>query len=229
MPRMHRLLGLLVAPVVVGVLAPAPAEAHPFGPPQAAEVSAAGDRVQVRWRFGATDDLSYLAAALEALPPERVLLDGAVLYEAGDEELLTEDPAFHDYVGQHLLASRAGQPCTGEVESVADLPEQGVVVAFDCPAATGPVSVTIDMLTDLHPAYRTLATGPGGQRAVYATDAPSHEWELSPSAAGGDELEASAARQIGGVLLGLGALGALGAGGGWWLRRRRRVVATGTA
>ena len=177
MPRTHRrqrLLGLLVAPAVLALLAPAPAaDAHPFGPPQTAEISAAGDRVQVQWRFGATDDISYLGAALEALPPERVLLDGAVLYEEGDEELLTGDPAFHDYVLEHLAASRGGEPCTGEVESVDDLPDEGVVVGFDCPRRTGPVSVTIDMLTDLHPAYRTLATGPGGQRTVYATDAPS--------------------------------------------------------
>lgn len=223
-----RLTWGLAAAAASLALAPA-AVAHPFGPPQTAEVAAAGDRVEVRWRFGATDDISYLAAALEALPPARILLDGAVLYEEGDEELLAKAPAFADYLLQHVVVTRGGEACAGEIGEIDDLPDEGVAVSFVCPQPTGLVSVTIDMLTDLHPAYQTLATGPGGQRAVYAADAPSHDWELALTATAGDELAASAGRQITAVLVGLGALGALAGGGRWWLRQRRRSVISGAA
>ena len=34
------------------------------------------------------------------------------------------------------------------------------------------------LLTDLNPAYKTLATGPSGQRAVYEGRADTHTWTL---------------------------------------------------
>ena len=211
---------LAVWPVLSLASAPA-ADAHPFGPPQTAEVSADGDRVVVQWRFGATDDISYLAAALGALPPERVLLDGVVLYKDGDDERLRTDAAFDDYLLQHVTATRAGEPCTGEVAGTDDLVDQGVRLGFACAAGSGAVDVTIDLLTDLHPAYRTLATGPGGQRAVYAADDPRHAWDLDLAAAGGDDLRTSAVLQLGGVLGGLAVLVALVAAG--LARHRRRA------
>lgn len=219
--RSWSVAALVALPMLSLAVAPS-AEAHPFGPPQTAEISADGDRLTVRWGFGATDDISYLAAALDALPPERILLDGVVLYEAGDDELLTGSPTFEDYVFQHVTATRNGAPCTGEVEATDDLDEDGILVSFACAGGAGPVSVTVDMLTDLHPAYRTLATGPGGQRAVYAADAPTQDWDLDLTAASssGDDLEESAVRQIGAVLGGLALLAALGAGGRLWWRRR---------
>lgn len=211
----------MALPLLSVAVAPA-AHAHPFGPPQTAQVSVDGDRLVVRWSFGATDDISYLAAALDALPPERVLLDGVVLYESGDDELLTGSPAFEDYVLQHLTATRDGAPCPGEVEATDDLAEDGIPVSFSCADGTGPVAVTVDMLTDVHPAYRTLATGPGGQRAVYAADSPIHDWDLDLAAASasGDDLEESAVRQMGAVLGGLALVAALAVGGWTWWRRR---------
>lgn len=218
---LHR-LPLLAVLVLAGLAVAAPAGAHPFGPPQTAEVSAAGDRVRVQWRFGAADDVSYLAAALGVLPPERVLLDGVVAYEDGDAALLAAAPVLDDYVHEHVIATRAGETCEGEVQPTPDLAVDGVIVDFACPDGTAPVTVGVDMLADLHPAYRTLATGPGGQRAVYDAEAPEHSWQLSLDAGSGpgDALAGSAARQLGGVLAGLAGLGAVGGAGAWWWRRR---------
>lgn len=231
MPRSLRplvVLLALLAPLLAPLLMAPPASAHPFGPPQTAEVSASGDEVLVQWRFGATDDISYLAAALEALPPERILLDGVVLYEDGDDALLAASDAFEPYVLEHLAVTRGGSACSGTVESAADLASAGVVVGFACPSATGPVSVTVDMLTDLHPAYRTLATGPAGQKAVYAAETPTHDWSLSLGAQPAGSLEASAARQMGLVAGGLGLVFAGGLGV-WWVRRRRPPARSGAA
>ncbi|CAN5466914.1 hypothetical protein BH09ACT12_BH09ACT12_33440 [soil metagenome] len=216
---------LAVLPVLVA-LAP-PAEAHPFGPPQTAEVSVADDQVRVRWHFGATDDVSYLAAALDVLPPDRVMLDGAVIYQDGDDGLLSVAPAFQDYLLEHIRVARAGQSCSGTVESTEDLPSRGVLLGFGCSESTGPVSVTIDMLTDLHPAYRTLATGPGGQRAFYAADQAGHNWDLDVGTARpSEDLGASAAHQLGTVIGGLAVLACLIVGAWWWRRRPARTKDT---
>ncbi len=208
------------------LIAPAPAQAHPFGPPQTVEVSASGGRVLVRWAFGGTDDISYLAVALGVLGGDRTLLDGAVVYQEGDDTALAAAPQFADYVGEHIRVSNAGDGCEGAVESVAALASDGVTVSYDCPGGLGSVSVAVDMMLDLHPAYRTLATGPDGQRAVYDAADLSHDWALgdgaatlvADSAAAG--LGRSAAIQLGGVTAGLAACGALIA----LLLRRRRAA-----
>lgn len=40
----------------------------------------------------------------------------------------------------------------------------------------------VDTLTDIDPAYRTLATSDTGERATYTTDAPEHRWQLDEAA-----------------------------------------------
>jgi hypothetical protein len=220
-------LRLAALPLAVAALAtaPSPAEAHPFGPPQTAEVSTDRDQVLVRWRFGADDDLSALAASLGVLPADRVLLDGVVIYTDGDDDLLAADPAFAAYAETHLRAQRGDEPCESATRPTEDLRDDGVVVALTCPAGDGPVTVAVDMLTDLHPAYRTLATGPDGQRAVYTAEAPSHAWSLTTVAAAdlGAGAASSAALQLGGVLSGLAAAAGLGAVA--WRRVTRRRAA----
>ena len=54
------------------------------------------------WRFGATDDIAYLAVQVGALPPDRMTLDGVVLYEPGDETALARSEAYADYVLDHI-------------------------------------------------------------------------------------------------------------------------------
>ncbi|MXG88255.1 hypothetical protein [Nocardioides flavescens] len=230
---MSRSLSLRLAalPLAAAALAsaPSPADAHPFGPPQTAEVTTAGDEVLVRWRFGADDDLSALAASLGVLPADRVLLDGVVLYTDGDDDLLAGDPSFAAYAETHLRAQRDGEPCEGATRPAEDLRDDGVVVALTCPAGDGPVTVAVDMLTDLHPAYRTLATGPGGQRAVYTAETPSHDWSLTtvtaadPGSSAASGAATSAALQLGGVLTGFAAAAGLGTVA--WRRVSRRKVA----
>jgi len=174
--RSGALVAILAA--TLALAAPAPrAQAHPFGPPQTATVVAtAGDSLQVRWKFGGSDDISYLAVALDVLPDDRVTLDGAVFFEDGDDSLVASAPAFHDYVLQHILVANDGRPCTGVVEALSELTEDGATVDYRCPTPLGTAALTIDMLNDLHPAYRTLTTGPDGQRAVYDGENTVHEW-----------------------------------------------------
>ncbi|NGN93126.1 hypothetical protein G5C66_10305 [Nocardioides sp. KC13] len=211
MARLPRVLAV-VAGFVLAATAAVPASAHPFGAPQTATIAGTTGAPEVTWRFGATDDIAYLAVQVGALPPDRMTLDGVVLYEPGDEKALARSEAYADYVLDHVRA----EGCEGSVSVGDDLIADGTTVTFDCPSPAAATTIEIDMLTDLHPAYQTLASGPNGQKAAYAGETRSHDWALDRSQAAATGL--SALLQLGGTLGGIALIGA----GGWWLVRRRR-------
>lgn len=213
--------------------------AHPFGDPQTVEVARDGTDpavVHVVWKVGAADDLTLLGIHLGVLPQDRVLLDGAIAYDAQDAALVAEAPALETYLLDHVAVEAAGAACTGTLATSGDLVAEGADLAFTCPTEPTSARVTVTTLTDLHPAYRTLATGPAGQHQVYGADADSHTWALgsraststAPDAAADADPVAStgqsAALQLGAVL---GAVLLL-AGVGALVARRRRTPSTPT-
>lgn len=218
--------------------------AHPFGDPQTVEIARDGGDpavVHVTWKVGAADDLTLLGIHLGVLPEDRVLLDGAIQYDAGDAALVSRAPELATYLLDHVAVTAGGTACSGSVAAVGDLIDDGADLAFTCDSAPGSATVEVTTLTDLHPAYRTLATGPDGQHQVYAADAASYTWTLgavpagttsATSTSGDDPAEASlgtgqsAALQIGGVL---GAALLLAGIGSLVVRaRRRRTPSTPT-
>jgi MYXO-CTERM domain-containing protein len=142
---------------------------------------------------------------------------------------LAEAPAFADYLTDRITVKQDGRACRGEARVADDLVTGGAEVLFTCPGPVSTVTVTSRMLTDLHEAYRTLARGPRGQKAVYDATHESADWTISDDT-GTDSRPAStrtvaatpassSARQlsvVGGVLL------AVVAAGAFWHRRRRR-------
>lgn len=219
------LLAVLVLGAAGALAMVTPAEAHPFGDPQTVEISSTGDEVRVRWRAGGADDLTLLAVELGALPAARVLMDGAIWYEDGDADALAASPAFTDYLLDRITVAAGRARCRGEVADL-DLLGAGAALAFACPGRVDVATVEVRTLLDLHPAYRTMATGPDGQRAVYDAEGTSHDWTLdggpTTSAAGSAasaDLGRSAALQlstVGAVALATVMAGLL------WLRRRGR-------
>ncbi|GAA2335724.1 hypothetical protein [Dactylosporangium salmoneum] len=204
----QRLLAGLLALAAV-FIAPQPAAAHPFGDPQTVAVSADAQVVHVRWKAGGLDDLTLLGVALGVLPQDRVMLDGAVFYRDADAAAIGPSPQFAGYLLRQITVTAAGKACAGTVQPPADLAKAGATVDFACPAPIGTATIAVRTLTDLNPAYQSLATGPNGQRTVYRQGADTHEWTLGTAAAG-DNLGRSAALQIGvvvGVLLVLAAMG----------------------
>lgn len=182
MRRLAAALAVLAAALLLPVTQPAPAQArvamHPFGDPQTVEVGRAGEVVRVRYRIGMADDFTLLGIHLGVLPEDRVMLDGAVNYEEGDQEELEGSPELRDYLLEQIEVSTGGAACDGEVVAVEHLIEDGATLDFTCPTAPESAEVTVRMLTDLHPAYRTLAVGPDGQRAVFGSASETHEWTL---------------------------------------------------
>lgn len=221
------------------LLVPTAAQAHPFGPPQTLTLSRgdAPNTVRVHWTPGAADDLSYLASGIGLDPRDITTLGSSVAYVKEDAALLQESTAFDDYLLRHVTVSSGGTPCAGAVAAKQRLVAEGAELVFDCGAAasvTGSlatVELGVTMLTDLHPAFQSLVTGPGGQRFVYAGDQTTHAWAMDASAAhtttatrDGAALARNAALQTGAVIA---ALLGLGTGAGLWLRslrRRRKAV-----
>lgn len=224
---------LLSLATALGALAPlllAPtADAHPFGPPQTAAVDLAPgttDTVRVRWRVGGDDDLALLGVQLGVLPPDRVMADGASFYTAADGETLMASTEFATYLVDTVqVRNQDGTQCPGTLEpsSGTALAQQGVSLHFACDGPVENPDVTITTLTDLHPAYRTLASGPSGQKAVYTSEEASHGWRLGDGpgvAQAATDPADSAAMQLGLVGGGVALAGLVG----WQLRRRSRRV-----
>jgi len=201
------------------VLWPSSAQAHPFGEPLTATISSAtaGDGVRVTWRPGAPDDFVFLAAGLGVSDSDPAG-DIGLMAVKRDADLLAASPAFARYVVDNISVSDGSGRCRGELAPLEHLIGDGVTVDFTCPHLTGAVDLSVTMMTDLHPAYRTLTTGPRGQRFVYGVDQPGHRWDLTGSATSSDPAR-SAAVQLGSVA---GVLAALGAGVVWWRRGRSR-------
>lgn len=203
------------------------AAAHPFGDPQTVVISRDQDRqdvVHLTWKVGAADDLTLLGISLGVLPEDRLMLDGAVSYDAQDAAQVSQADEVESYLLEHVKVAAGERACQGEVTGVGDLVEEGADLSFTCDAPVDEVDVTVTTLTDLHEAYRTLATAPGGQRGVYETDHQTQTWAMgglapgSPTDPGGDA-GTSAALQIGGVI---GAVMLVVLGWSILARRRRR-------
>lgn len=199
----------LAWPVIL-IAASAPADAHPFGDPQTLTLHADGDELIAQWQAGGLDDLTLLGVSLGVFPRNRVLLDGAIDTRPGDPEALAGDPAFAEYLTERIEITVDKEPCPVRVTDVSDLAEKGARLVATC-RESGQVAVRSTMLTDLHPAYKLLATGPNGQRARYDVDHPTHTWSFGDSegtsasgaAAAVTGLGRNAAIQIGAVLAGI--------------------------
>ena len=208
-PSTRALTALAVAGLATGgaVLPAAPAAAHPFGDPQTVAVTADPQRpevVHVKWRVGGPDDLTLLGIAFGLIPRERARTDGTVDYRYTDPGVVGAADAFPGYLLDRITVTDGTHPCPGTVEPVRALALKGAVADYTCPGPVATATVAVRMLTDLNPAYRTLATGPAGQRAVYEGTADTHAWTLIGAPAAGDTGRGrSAVVQLAAVLGGL--------------------------
>lgn len=216
-----------LALVVIAFGSPSPVQAHPFGSPQTASITAGGrdGAVAVRWLPGAVDDYSYLAAGIGLVDRDRTQGRGGLLYAKQDADTLAASTQFERYMADHITATTSGRTCPARVTIGDHLVADGVLVELACPPRSEDVQIVVSMMTDLHPAYRTLATGPNGQRFVYTSTAMEHTWSMTPEVGGGgpSHQARSAATQLS-VVVGTGGL--LAALGFVLARRvgRRRVM-----
>lgn len=205
---MRKALAALILIAAI-VLTPGAAQAHPFGDPQTVAVAldtSDPSVVHVRWKVGGLDDLTLLGVALGVLPQDRVLLDGATIFQPSDAATVGPSAQFAGYLTKQITVVDREQPCPATVKPPGDLVKDGVTVDYRCDGPVGTATIAVRTLTDLNPAYKTLASGPDGEHAVYGQGNESHDWVLS----GADGVPAnqthpatSAALQIAIVLAGV--------------------------
>ncbi|MEV6287152.1 LPXTG cell wall anchor domain-containing protein [Kribbella sp. NPDC051770] len=203
-----------------------PAAAHPFGDPQTVTVALARpDVVRVHWKVGGLDDLTLLGIALELLPRDRVMLDGAVFFRPSDAAAVGPSGKFADYLLRQISVTSGDARCVGKVQPVKDVAKAGAIVDYTCTGPVGKALVDVRTLTDLNPAYQTLATGPAGERAVYGSDRTTHEWLLGDVPAEQQQVAVqtgrSAAIQLSAVIGGV----VLAAAAALFVVRRRKAIA----
>lgn len=158
------------------------ASAHPLGTPQTVRLGAEDDTVWVRWS-AATDDLTALGMHLGVLGSNRRFVDdqGVLVPEQSDDYdavLLARAPALSRYLLEHIEVNQSGQLCRGRVTDTMALTGDGARLVFTCPDPVRDVTVRVETLTDVDPAYRSLASSANGERATYSLEDPEHRWHL---------------------------------------------------
>lgn len=201
------------------------AQAHPFGEPQSAAVTATADGLRVVWS-ASPDDLAVLARWLGVHDGSLVVVEDGELV-AGESTLtpgieLARAEHLPAYLLERITVTADGAPCPGDVQPVADVEATGVAIDFDCGGAVPTAEVAIATLTDVDEDYRTLASGPDGQAHAYAADTGALPWTLGgtgPTEAPADDRARSATLQLGGI----GLAAAVAAAAALLAARRRRT------
>ncbi len=161
-----------------------PADAHPFGPPPTAEVTAEGEQVRIHWRAAADDVMAVGAEA--GLVDEDVVDDYLEVTAPGQgsdelEERLAASPELAEHLHEHLRVAQDGQRCPASVDTDAVVWE-GATLTADCPETITEVDITVSLLHERHPAYRTFAIAPTEAEpahAVLTEQEPTVTWDLA--------------------------------------------------
>ncbi|MCW3839574.1 hypothetical protein ONA70_05640 [Micromonospora yasonensis] len=152
------LVGALTALALLGL--PGTADAHPFGTPPVAGITADGKAVVVIWS-ATEDDLAVLRTKSGA---------------AGTSEA--------QYLGSHIRLSQDGQPCPLDHADTARLGQDGARLRYRCPNPVTAIAVTITALNDVDPRYRTISITESGSGGLHTASEPTRRLTLSPPAGG---------------------------------------------
>ncbi|SCF26310.1 hypothetical protein GA0070618_4601 [Micromonospora echinospora] len=173
-------LGVAVATLAVAAGPAAPTAAHPFGPPSTARISADGSEVVITWQ-AAEDDWVALGQSLGAFEDPAT---GTVSTELTGEQKLQRSTAVRDYLLDRIVVAQNGKPCASEVTALENLLNRGAEVTFDCSGPVAEVDVTLDALTDLNEAYRTMLTAETPAtpaRTLFTATEPTQRLGFSPT------------------------------------------------
>jgi hypothetical protein len=184
-------MALLLAVATFGlVLAPVAAVGHPFGPPPRAWVTVDGPIVDIGWEAAYDDHLAvgehlgyfaegtsqaYVDPAVQVAPPR------------ADEEALASSDDLRDYLSSNIVVMQGSQRCASQVLSTEAFVDRGARTRHRCPEATGPVTLRVTMLHDIHEAYRTFALADDdatGPFAVFSVEEPEHTVAMEDLGAG---------------------------------------------
>ncbi|MFU8841886.1 MAG: hypothetical protein ACNA8R_14400 [Nitriliruptoraceae bacterium] len=186
--------------------------AHPGGEVPRARLSVDGQEVHIDW-IAAPDDAAEVLVAAGVWPEDvaGAYLDVAfgapadLLPSAQDIRAASRHPALPAYLTDNVRLEQDGQPCPGTVHPPQDLLVDGVRVTFRCPTRPGRVLLTVSLLHERDPAYRTFSLDGTRRVAIHTADDPTHAWDLGRHAP-----VTSTASVLLGAAIGVAGLAALG-------------------
>ncbi|MGW0997170.1 hypothetical protein [Streptomyces sp. NPDC002520] len=143
------LIGLAAALALLG--AAGTAEAHPFGTPPVAKVTAEGRSVEIAWS-AQRNDLDVLHQAAK-----------------GDEAA---------YLGSRVTVHQDGHECRRGTVDTLRLASKGALIHYTCPEPVDTVALTITALTDVNQAYRTISVTEKGGGGLHTASDPTHTLAL---------------------------------------------------
>jgi nickel/cobalt transporter (NicO) family protein len=171
--------------LAVGILCSGPLPAawgHAAGPVPQARLSSEGNRVHLVWT-AAPDDAAAIGAVVGVFPREV-----SYAYLEGDERGLPSQAqiaafsgsaVLRTYLLEHVAVDQAGVPCPGEVEPAEDFIADGARFTFTCPDQVRRAEVTVGILLDDDPTYRTFSVDGTERFAMHTAGAPTHEWDFT--------------------------------------------------
>jgi hypothetical protein len=186
--------------------------AHPGGEVPRARLAVDGLEVHLAW-IAAPDDAAEILVAAGVWPEEvaRRYLDVAfgapadLLPTPEEIRAASRHPALPRYLAERVTLEQQGQPCPGTVDPPEDLLADGVRFTFRCASRPGRVLLTVSLLHERDPGYRTFSLDGTRRVAIHTAAEPTQVWDLGRHAP-----VTSLAGVLLGAALGVTGLGALG-------------------
>lgn len=185
-PSVAVAMAVLLVAVALPVVA---AGAHPAGEVPRARLAVEGNEVVLDW-IAAPDDAAEVLVAAGIWPEEVATryLDVAFGLPADPlprpEEIraASRDPSLPGYLTDHLVLEQGARTCPGTVHPTEDLLSDGVRISFRCPTPPAQVRLTISLLHDRDPSYRTFSLDGTRRVAIHTAAEPTHPWDLADPA-----------------------------------------------
>ena len=143
----------------------------------------ADDQVVTGTWTGPPDDAAWIGESIGALPAgsmEAYVGGPSDAYPTEDEIVaLSRSPELEAYLLEHVQIQQDGSDCDGQVTVADDFIADGASFRFSCPDEVRSVDITITILHEQDPAFRTFSGDGTLQDALHTADAPEHPFDLT--------------------------------------------------
>ncbi len=163
-----------------------------------------GERVELHWT-AASDDVADVAVAAGLWSSDKMwaYVDGAVDDLPSEEQIaaLEHEEDLHRYLLERFEVRQGNEPCSPSVELTDDIITDGIRMAFTCPEPVRDAVLSVTVLHDRDPAYRTFSVDGSEQYAVHTDAQPEHRWDFTAAPAADEGIPLALWLAGGGVVL----------------------------
>ena len=144
--------------------------------------SSDGERVELHWT-AASDDVADVAVAAGLWSSDKMwaYVEGEVDDLPSEEQIaaLEHEQDLHGYLLERFEVLQGDEPCSPDVELTSDIITDGIRMTFTCPQPVEDATLSVTVLQDRDPAYRTFSVDGSEQYAVHTSAQPEHRWDFT--------------------------------------------------